>query len=71
MTTYKRKTRVRPLVMHRLPETTIQIATLEHVAMWLGKMIADGAHQNCVMPRDCERTLQMVEKAIDDARVQR
>lgn len=31
---------------------------------WLGKMIADGAHQNCVAPGDCVGTLQRLEQAL-------
>lgn len=34
---------------------------LKRCAMWLGKMIADGGHMQCVAPNDCVRTLERVE----------
>jgi hypothetical protein len=37
---------------------------LRRAAPWLGKMIADGAHLNCVMPRDCEVTLEQIERLL-------
>ena len=43
------------------------LEALKRAAPWLGKMIADGAHMNSVLPKDCERTLQMIEAAIAKA----
>jgi len=43
------------------------LEVLQRAAMWLGKMIADEAHMNSVLPKDCERTLDMVETAIRKA----
>ena len=46
------------------------LQALKRAAPWLGKMIADGGHQNAVLPRDCERTLEMVEAVIRKAEVE-
>jgi hypothetical protein len=43
------------------------LQALRRAAPWLGKMIADGAHQNAVLPNDCVRTLQLVEDVIERA----
>ena len=47
------------------------LEALKRAAPWLGKMIADGAHNNAVLPRDCERTLEMIEAVIAKAEVSR
>ena len=44
------------------------LEALENAAMWLGKMIADGAHKNAVAPRHCEVTLDRIEKLIAKAK---
>jgi hypothetical protein len=43
------------------------LEALKRAAPWLGKMIADGAHKNSVLSRDCEVTLKLVEAAIAKA----
>ena len=39
--------------------------TLERAGMWLGKMIADGRHMQCVMPKDAENTLARINQLLD------
>jgi hypothetical protein len=46
------------------------LAALERAIPWLGKMIADGAHQNSVAPLDCERALAQAEAIASKAREQ-
>ena len=43
------------------------LEALKRAAPWLGRLIADGGHANCVMPNDAVRTLEMVEAAIAKA----
>jgi hypothetical protein len=43
------------------------LAALRRAVPWLGKMIADGAHLNSVLPRDCEMALAQAEAAIAKA----
>ena len=40
------------------------LAACKRAAPWLGKLIAEGVHQQSVAPNDAVRTLQMVEAAI-------
>lgn len=40
-------------------------AALNKAAPWLGRLIADGGHRNCVSPNDAERTLEMVEAVLN------
>jgi hypothetical protein len=43
------------------------LAALRRAVPWLGKMIADGAHLNSVLPRDCEMALRQAEAIIAKA----
>lgn len=43
---------------------TIDRKTAEYAAAWLGRMIADGGHKQCVAPNNCERTLERLEEAL-------
>ena len=43
------------------PELLLAVKRAE---MWIGKMIADGAHLNSVAPGQCVTTLRMIEAAI-------
>jgi hypothetical protein len=40
------------------------LEVLQRAIPWLGKMIADHAHENAIMPRDCENTLTQAEKLV-------
>lgn len=41
---------------------------LHHAEMWIGKMIADGAHLQAVAPGDCVRTLQRIRAALETSK---
>ena len=43
------------------------LAALKNAERWLGKMIADGGHNNSVAPQHCEQTLRQVSAAINKA----
>lgn len=43
------------------------LAALKRVVPWIGKMIADGGHQDAVAPLDCENALKQAEAAIAKA----
>ena len=43
------------------------LAALRRATPWLGKLIADGGHNNAVLPRDAEAALAMAEAAIAKA----
>jgi hypothetical protein len=43
------------------------LAALRRCVPWIGKMIADGAHKNSVLPLDCENALRQAEAAIAKA----
>ena len=43
------------------------LKALKRCVPWIGKMIADGAHQNSVAPLDCENALRQAEAAIANA----
>ena len=37
---------------------------LQQAEMWVGRLIADGGHLNCVMPNHAINTLQKIERAL-------
>ena len=47
-----------------LPEL---LEACERALPWIGKLIAEGVHQQAVMPGDAVRTMQMLEAAIAKA----
>lgn len=44
------------------------LEALRRCVPWLGRMIADGGHEKCVMPNDAIRSLQMAEQVLDKLR---
>jgi hypothetical protein len=44
------------------------LEALTRAAPWLGKLIANNVHMDCVMPNDAIRTLDMIEAAIAKAK---
>ena len=43
------------------------VAAVRRAIPWMGKLIADGAHKNSVLPRDAEIALDMLEAALAKA----
>lgn len=39
-------------------------AAAKRAQPWIGKLIADGGHQNAVMPNDAVRAMEMLEAAV-------
>lgn len=51
------------------PDPTIALdretlRTLEHAALWIGRLITNGGHKECAIPADAERTLAQLEALI-------